>query len=245
MNNSNKAVFFDCWDTVISFQERTPSWNVEPLKKHALNPEEINFKAVEDYSERFLRDYMNSRMFYEIDAVQFYNLMVYNFNIKLDCTTKECIHEILNHLNPEPLEGIMDFLKRLERDNIYYAILSNTIYDEDDTFAIIKRKLPDAHFNFFLGSSKIAVKKPYELFFNTGLNLAHKRKEDSIYIGDSFYADIYGANNTAFNNCIYLNTHHRDKNRFSFIPGFDNLRYEECFSYKDVIKLYDEGKLWK
>ena len=181
MNNSNKAVFFDCWDTVISFQERTPSWNVEPLKKHALNPEEINFKAVEDYSERFLRDYMNSRMFYEIDAVQFYNLMVYNFNIKLDCTTKECIHEILNHLNPEPLEGIMDFLKRLERDNIYYAILSNTIYDEDDTFAIIKRKLPDAHFNFFLGSSKIAVKKPYELFFNTGLNLAHKRKEDSIY----------------------------------------------------------------
>jgi hypothetical protein len=39
MNHFPEAVFFDCWDTLLVFQKKSPDWNTLPLKRHALKPD--------------------------------------------------------------------------------------------------------------------------------------------------------------------------------------------------------------
>lgn len=242
---SQKAVFFDCWDTVISFKEKVNTWNTEPLKKHCRNLKDIDFKELEHFSDEFLSGYMTSHSRYEITAIQFLSLLVETFHIDLDCSIPDCVHEILFYLLPEAMPDIMPFLKTLEKDGIPYAILSNTIYGEKDTFDLVRRLLPEANFQFLLASSHVGIKKPYELFFQTGMRKMSVLPENSIYIGDSFYADVWGANRAKMKNVIWLNPKGKSTERFRpFVEDFDSLKFIECKGYQDVLEKYQRGEIF-
>ncbi len=240
-----RGVLFDCWDTVISFREKIPTWNTEPLKKHCRNRKQVDFSAIEAFADSFLGKYLAHSGLYEITAEQFLNLLIERFHLELDCSVPECVHEILFFLLPEPMPGIESFLSALDADHISYAILSNTIYGEKETFDIVKTLLPKANFRFLIGSSTFGIKKPYELFFETGMNRLKTRPEDTIYIGDSFFADVWGANRARMNNVVWLNSRRKDKERFrSEIDAFDSLCYLECRDYADVLNHYHKGDLF-
>lgn len=241
-----KAVLFDCWDTLITFREKVRTWNVEPLKAHCVNKGRVDFSAVEDYSATFLRTYMQSRIEYEIQAEQLLRLLCLNFDIELDCDVSLCVHEILTHLDPEPVEGVKDFLSVLDRKDIPYAILSNTIYEDGDTEELVRRLIPEGRFAFFLGSGSVGVKKPNPLFFHTGTHLLHVRPEDTLYVGDSFYADVAGANRAKMNNAVWLNPKRKTTDFFKpLLPDYESLAYEDCTGYADVIRLLEEGRLFR
>ena len=36
-------VFFDCWDTLIRFQEKDERWTVLPLYDHCINKDEVDW----------------------------------------------------------------------------------------------------------------------------------------------------------------------------------------------------------
>jgi FMN phosphatase YigB (HAD superfamily) len=245
MDNQDRAVFFDCWDTVISFHEKTRSWNTETLKAHSRNRDDIDWAAVEKFSLDFIHGYYSSYSFYEITARQFLTLIVMQFSLDLDCPIDTCVHEILTHLDPVAIPGLVPFIRHLEEQHIYYAILSNTIYTDEDTLSLIWRLVPEAHFAFFLGSARIGVKKPNPAFFHAGLSLAKKKPENSVYIGDSFYADAVGSYEAGFHKTIWLNWRKKviddyPKNVFTRTPV-----YTECDSYEAVDKLLETGELWK
>lgn len=246
-NSEQRAVFFDCWDTVISFREKIRTWNTEPLKKHCRNRDRIDFSKVEAFSDAFFEAYFKSGSPYEITACQFLNLIVQNFDLELDCALTDCVHEILFYLLPEPMEGLQDFLDLLEGNGIPYAILSNTIYDEDDTAEIVHKLLPKANFRFLLGSSSIGVKKPNPLFFKTGMKRMGVLPENSLYIGDSFMADVVGANRAEMNGAIWLNWRRREKEQFrSYAESeYASLRMTECHSYREVIERFARGELFR
>ncbi len=241
-----KAVFFDCWDTVISFREKVRTWNTEPLKKHCRNRDRVDFSEVEAFSDSFLGKYLSAPGLYEITAEQFLGLLVERFHLELDCPVPECVREILCYLLPEPMPGIEKFLAALDDDEVPYAILSNTIYGEKETFDIVQKLLPKANFRFLLGSSTFGIKKPYELFFETGMARLDAKPEEAIYIGDSFYADVWGANRAGMNNAIWLNSRKKDKERFRpYIDDFDTLTYLECQDYEEVLLHYRKGDLFR
>ncbi len=244
MSAKKRAVFFDCWDTLISFKSKTPSWNIACLEKHSINKTEIDWAQVALFTEQFFRRYFRSSNGYEIKDSQLLTLLCHNFHIKLDCSVDDCVHEVLLSLDPQPVEGIERFLSLLNEDEIYHAVLSNTIYDSDDTFKLVNKLLPENGLSFFLGSAEVGVKKPNPLFFNTGLKMSGFRPSESVYIGDSFLADVQGANLSLFSNVIWLNFSKKDVTQFSDLPTYLGLRYVEVSSYDEVINLYKEGKLW-
>ncbi len=245
--NSDKAVFFDCWDTVIQFATKYENWNSLPLFRHSVNREEINWDEVDAFLKKFFDEYYSTNEKYEIFDFQIYHLLCRYFGIKLDCSIAECTTEILGNLSPSPMPGVSEFLSLLDKDGIYYAILSNTCYDEDISFDLVKKQLPTSNFKLFAASDVVGVKKPNPLFFEVGLKMSQKLPENSVYIGDNIFADVYGSNRAHFNNSIWLNAKGKDIDKVFVDKNIDfrKLNFTECRSYRDVIDLYKEGRLWK
>ncbi len=210
-NRRIEAVFFDCWDTLISFTCEQPRWNILSLEKHCMNHDSIDWKEVFDFSENFFRNYYQSRLLFELDILAILSLFQKYFGMELDCSIEECSHEILCYLSPKPIEGIDKFLSFLEEKKVPYYVLSNTIYSTEDSMRILKKLIPDHEFGFFLGSKEVGVKKPNPLFFKTGTRLAKKDITHSMYIGDAFFQDVIGSTDAGFATSVWLN--HKKKER--------------------------------
>lgn len=233
--NDIDAVFFDCWDTLISFECNEKRWNILSLYEHSTNKEKIDWQKVYDFSEEFFSGYYRSRLNYEVDVLNVLNLFVTYFDIELDCPLEVCTHEILIHLDPKPIDGIDEFLTYLDKNDIYYAVLSNTIYSADDTLALINKLIPGHHFGFFLGSKDIGVKKPNPIFFQTGVKKAKKEINKSMYIGDTFYQDVIGSYSAGFSSSVWLNHKRKTPTFFERTELVDKIQYIEVDSYHKLI----------
>ena len=246
MDKKNKgAVLFDCWSTLITFEAKRDDWNTLTLERHCVNRSAVDFKEVHLFAQDFFRRYYFSMSPYEIQIGQLLSLVVLLFDIKLDCPLEVCTHEILTNLSPKPVEKVSSFLKALEEKEIPYAILSNTVYDDAETFAIVKRLLPGHAFRFFLGSATVGVKKPNKLFFDAGLHLLEKRSEETVYVGDSFLADVNGSFHAGFARSYWLNLDRKNPLAFrSFLDDFSSIRYSEIKSYDEMIDLLEKGELF-
>ena len=244
--NENRAVFFDCWDTLIRFKADDERWNLRPLYNHCINKDSIDWDQVFSFLESFIKKYYFSRSLYEIPVEAIHNLVRMNFDILLDCTVEQTGKEVLSYLNPEPVDNVSDFLCELEKLSIPYYVLSNTIYPMKETKDVIEKHLPGHKFGFVLASKDIGVKKPNELFFTTGVHMANKELLNSIYIGDAFFQDVYGSNKAGFNNSVWLN--HKGKKaevEYERHPGLDKIDYLEVDGYNSLIEILKDNKLWK
>lgn len=239
------AVLFDCWSTVITFEALRDDWNTESLKRHCVNPEEVDFAAVHRFVEDFFHQYYMSLSGYEIQIRQLLSLVLLQFDIRLDCPVEVCTHEILTNLDPHPVEHVTSFLEALEEREIPYAILSNTVYDDRESFDIVRRLLPGRKFRFFLGSATLGVKKPNPLFFQAGLHLLGSKANETIYIGDSFLADVNGSYHAGFRQSYWLNPKGKDPEVYrSLLPDFEKIQYRETRSYAELTNRLLEGELF-
>ena len=50
-------VFFDCWDTLIRFQEKDERWTVLPLYDHCINKDEVDWDKVYAFALEFADKY--------------------------------------------------------------------------------------------------------------------------------------------------------------------------------------------
>lgn len=238
-----EAVFFDCWDTLISFECKEKRWNILSLKKHCRNKEEVDWDEVFEFSEQFFHQYYEAHTLIEIDILAILSLLVKYFHLELDCPVEVCSHEILCYLDPKPIQGISDFLSYLDFCHIPYYILSNTVYPSEDTMALIQRLIPDHHFGFFLGSKEVGVKKPNPLFFQTGLRMAYKTPENSAYIGDAFLQDVYGSNQAHFALSVWLN--HKGKKKSAYGLSEEIVHNTSCLevsSYAELLSKWKENE---
>ena len=235
-----EAVFFDCWDTLISFEMKTKAWNFEPLRKHTLHPESVNWDEVNEFVETFLKGYYFSHSLYEIKDDSVMRLVVRYFHLELDCDIDTCVSEVLTHLDPKPIPHIEDFLKLLDDNHIPYGVLSNTIYTEKDTKDLIDKLIPSNHCQFVFGSADVAVKKPNPIFFQLGCRYLNVKEENSIYIGDSFNLDVMGSQKAGYGTSIWLNHKNKVLEEMTWIASLGDSDYlktphVEAKSYLDVI----------
>lgn len=242
------GVFFDCWDTLISFRLKNPEWNYHTLKKHAKNKDMVNWDEVSDFCAHFYHDYYEAQLDYELKVEQILQLMVFRFHIALDCSIETCSHEILIHLDPIPVKGIEAFLTYLDEQKIPYACLSNTVYSDFDTKALIEKLLPNHHFKFLLASSQIGVKKPNPIFFQTGVAMANLKLEECMYIGDKLLQDAYGSSLAGFGYSIWLNQkgdEEKQKSRLLKLKGISTVDCIEIKSYEELIERLNKNEITK
>lgn len=234
-----KGVFFDCWDTILEFHMSDEKWNIRSLMEHAVNKTEIDWEKVHLFTESFFRDYYSSRLNHELRIQEILNLVVLQYDIHLDCDLDVCAHDILNHLSPEPVQGLDGFLSYLEMKNVPYFCLSNTVYPQDDTRKLIEKYFLGHHFSFVLASYEVGVKKPNPLFFHVGAKKAGLDVKDCIYIGDKIYQDCYGSYKSGFGSSIYLNWKQDKEKQISSLSSLclESFPYVEVDSYAMLMEV--------
>jgi putative hydrolase of the HAD superfamily len=236
-----KAVFFDCWGTILNFKTVSKDWDVLPLKRHCVNKEPIDWEKVEKFIQDFYHDFYATYSLYEISSENVLRLTCLTFNIKLDCSYEVASLEELDAFKPTPVKGIEHFLEYLEKHGIYYAILSNTVYDQDKTFAIIKKALPKSHFGYYFASSKVGVKKPNPEFFRVSMIPSGYSMKEAAYIGDSPREDVDGSFKAGFKKTIWLNSRKLGPSDYAFIKDYKKIPYEEYPDYDALISSLEDS----
>jgi FMN phosphatase YigB (HAD superfamily) len=164
------------------------------------------------------------------------------FHIDLDCSLPECAREILSGLDPKPLPGADAFLTYLDRSSCFYAILSNTLYGEEESLDLVRSLYPHHSFGYYFGSADVGVKKPNPLFFQAGVALSGKDIHHCVYIGDSFFQDINGASQAGFGKAFWLNW-----KKLSLTNPQDQLlqkcvQHQEVASYDELLACFQKGE---
>lgn len=101
------------------------------------------------------------------------------------------------HLLPDALET----LEKLKNDNFELHIITNGFL-EVQHIKLDKSGLKP-YFDVILCSEEVGKNKPARLVFDRALDLANAKSEESIMIGDSYEADIKGAENAGIRAILF------------------------------------------
>ncbi len=200
-----KHLFFDLDHTIWDFDK-----NSEYTFKQVLQPYNFPF-TLQDFIEVYLPINQKYWKIYQENKITHEDLRFHRLNdvfLKLNHKVHQSIiHQISedyilhlpnsNHL----LEGALEILSYLKHKYILHIITNG--------FAFVQnKKLENAqikhYFTTVTNSEMAGVKKPHQNIFNFALSLAKASKEESLMIGDSLDADIFGALNFGID-AIYFN----------------------------------------
>lgn len=90
---------------------------------------------------------------------------------------------LTTHGNPEPAEGIEDWIENMHKNGIKLMIVSNNYKKRVEPFAN-RLGLPYSSFS----------KKPLPFGFFKAMKYLHSNKENTAVVGDQIFTDILGAN---------------------------------------------------
>lgn len=238
-----KAFFFDCWSTLITFEEKDPHWNTIPLQNHAINASRIPWEEVHAYAKDFLDQYYRSHSLYEISASSMHELICARFGIELDCSYEQTADETLDYLDPKPVINIQKLLSFLNAREIPYYVVSNTIYSAHKTKEVIERVLSPYKFPVVIASKDYGVKKPNPLFFQAAVAKVKENIQESVYLGDAFYQDVYGSYNAGFASSVWVNWKGKDQAVIrSHFPEIGEVPHFEIHDYAELVERLEKGE---
>lgn len=236
------AVIFDCWDTVINYHETDAYKGIDLLLDISENPNNVTKEELEEDYHKLMHEYYKECNSFDLSFTALFRYICLTHNLKPNVPFEK-IEDLYDlHLDPTPVETLKEFLDFLKENNITKGVCSNTIHSEENTIKFVKSCWPTMPFDFIMASSKYGVKKPNPRFFEVGTILANSKKEETIYIGDNFYADVYGSWLAGYKKSIWFNQRHRNKADFYKLhPEMpDNIDYIEIDNYLDLIKILKE-----
>jgi putative hydrolase of the HAD superfamily len=158
--------------------------------------EPINFQYWKLYREERI-DKLGLRRGRFLDAFQFFSI---RFSIKeIDALAGSYIDELPkdNHL----LTGTIDVLTYLSERKYKLHIITNGF--EEVQYLKLKNSNIDSYFDTVTTSEEVGVKKPNRLVFERALQKANATPAKSVMIGDTFEADILGAEAVGMQTLFY------------------------------------------
>lgn len=237
------AVLFDCWDTVIHYNETDRYKGIDLLLDVCDNPDNVKpQKLIKDFNE-LMNEYYAQCNSYDLRFTALFRYLCLTHNLKPRIPFEEIERLYNKHIEPYPCENLDKVLAFLKDKNITFGVCSNTIHSKEDTEQFIRQVWPSMPFSFVMASSTYGVKKPNPRFFEVGARLAHSKNEDTIYIGDNFYADVYGSWVANYRKSIWYNSFHRDISWFyrahPEMP-IENIEYTEINDYAELLPILEE-----
>ncbi len=205
MNNQLVTdVFFDLDHTLWDFDKNSMLAFKRVFKKHTIDIEIEDFIKVYEpinfnYWKLFREDKVSKvalRRGRLTDTFSFFNIIL--TSEKIDDLADSYINELPgdNHLF-NGAEMILDYLAEKYRLHIITNGFNDVQHLKLKNSGIIK------HFSTITTSEEVGVKKPNPLIFNSALNKANVKASSSIMIGDTFEADILGAERVGMKTLYY------------------------------------------
>jgi HAD superfamily hydrolase (TIGR01549 family) len=101
----------------------------------------------------------------------------------------------VNHVLPETIEA----LRELRASGYLLGVITNRskpIYNEMHEIGL------DLHFDFYLTGSQLGAYKPRKEIFEKLVAFTGHSKDELLYIGDNYYADVLGARNAGIESAL-------------------------------------------
>ena len=218
-------VFFDLdhtlWDfdknSKLAFERVLYKYKIEVnLKEFIEIYEPINFNYWKLFREEKVSK-LNLRRGRLIDTFSELNM---KFNVlEIDQMAESYIDElpVNNHLFQDA-EVILSYLN----ERYFLHIITNG-FDEVQRLKLEKSGIKK-YFTTVTTSEEVGVKKPNPLIFSTAVNKAKTHAKSSIMIGDSFEADILGAENAGMKTILYNYRNESVPSNFNMIDDLIELK---------------------
>lgn len=227
-----KYVLFDCWDTVINFNEVSQDAVLNNIYKHVINKEELDFNSFKKEYHTFLDEYYSSTL-YDVNQETIINYMCTAFNLKLDCNLTKASEDSSLGFKANLVKNIDLFLAFLKENNIRCSILSNTVHSKKITVNLVTRNFTSSPFEHIICSSEFAIKKPDVRFFNLASKIVGIENKNIAFIGDNFFTDITGSYNANMQS-FFFNQKEKEINP----ELLSKIKHTEFKDYKDLIEIF-------
>lgn len=194
-----KAIFFDVGNTLLLPHPSVEEVCAEILKSHGIDVSLMELKtalnvADKAYEERYWAD--DSFWMNEVETSRFwvglYQLMLDELGVngeKQQLATE--IYERFGEAqNWQPYPDVLPTLKKLREAGFIIGLISN--WDTRLTSLAIEIGL-SPYLDFVISSANVGLLKPQPQIFNLALKRAGVKAQESLHVGDHYYADIMGA----------------------------------------------------
>ncbi len=218
-------VFFDLDHTLWDFDKNSMLAFERVLQKHKIEVnlndfikiyEPINF----DYWKLFREDKVSKLDLRRGRLIDTFNVMNMTFKMnEIDQMAETYIDELPgnNHLF-EGAENILAYLK----ERYFLHIITNG-FDKVQRLKLEKSGI-QKFFTTITTSEEIGVKKPNPLIFSAAVQKAETHTNSSIMIGDSYEADILGADNAGMKTIFYNYRKETIPSKFNIIDNLIELK---------------------
>ncbi|MGJ8666829.1 MAG: YjjG family noncanonical pyrimidine nucleotidase [Patiriisocius sp.] len=204
MKNKITDVFFDLDHTLWDFDRNSALAFQRVFNTHKIEIPVVDFmKVYEPINFAYWKEYREERVTKEVlrrgrlqDTFSKLNL-AYELEI-IDLLSDGYIEELPgnNHL----FDGAIDLLEYLK--NKYSLHIITNGFAEVQNIKMERSKLAP-YFKTVTSSEEVGVKKPNPIVFHTALEKTNAKPETSIMIGDTFEADILGAESVGMDTIFY------------------------------------------
>ena len=214
-----KCVFFDFWNTLITFdgeevvekmrQERANKFK-EELTHHGYNfSQKKVWETLESMYSRCtkIRDTTHKELGdQEVTSLILKELGIESNEISLKLAEElaEIYSNALLSMKLRLQTGASEVLEWLKENHFKTGILSNTSHGTTENILLEKFNIRQ-YFDSITFSCDVGVRKPATEIFNYALNSLSVRPDEAVHIGDTPEADILGAKQSGMK-AIYLNT---------------------------------------
>lgn len=191
-----KGILIDMGDTIVHNLGMSFKRALEHVYELNKNKKVSKTKYLKD-SLQIINDCFKTRTIIEVRAIDFLRLISETFNLEFDKPLEEVEIEFANSFSKiERVKNIEELLIYFKEKGYPIVVLSNTCFS-NKTIRLMLGDL-NKYFDDVIVSSEYMARKPYKAFFDLGLSkFKGVNKRDIYYIGNSFYNDVYGANNAS------------------------------------------------
>lgn len=236
------AVLFDCWDTVIHYQESKKNKGIELLLDVCENPKKVKKAELVECFRNLMVDYYRISNDFDVRFLSLFRYLCASNGLIPKIPYEEIERLYNQHIVPTPVKNLDKVLSFLEDNKVKVGVCSNTIHSEEDTRAFLAACWPSMPFDFVMTSSTYAVKKPSGRFFEIGAKLAGTTNDKVVYVGDNFYADVFGSWCAFYEKSIWFNPYRRSRDLYyrAHPEMSDNIEYREISDYLELIPILRE-----
>ncbi|MBN2304482.1 MAG: HAD family hydrolase [Anaerolineae bacterium] len=107
-----------------------------------------------------------------------------------------------------PLDGAADTLRALRDQDLHVALISNTVWPEAAHQYDLERHGLIEYFEHQFFSADVETWKPYNEIFQMALDALNLTPGEAIYIGDSLFFDVWGAQQAGMRG-VWIEQEHR------------------------------------
>lgn len=223
-----KHVFFDLDHTLWDFEKNSDLAFVEIFEKNKVRVPITEFLTVykplnREFWKLYREEKISKKELRYRRLKQAFDAINYEISDELiDVLAIEYIEAL--PLNNYLFDGTFEILDYLQTKYELHIITNG--FEEIQSKKMESSKISE-YFNKVITSESVGVKKPNPLVFEHALKVANAAKENSIMIGDSIEADIYGAINAGIQaiHCDFENENIKSKDFVSITSLLDLKQY--------------------